>query len=60
MNSTNTEHLIEALSSNCRAEMRGYHTYNTLSQQEAETQPRPRTPQSKFPKYCICVQLSKP
>jgi hypothetical protein len=34
MNSRDTEHLIEALSSNWQAEMRGYHTYNTLSQQE--------------------------
>jgi rubrerythrin len=36
MNSKNTEQLIEALSSNWRAEIRGYHTYNTLSQREAE------------------------
>src|ERR1039457_2817739 len=40
MNSKDTEHLIEALSNNWRAEMRGYHTYNTLSQQEAETHRR--------------------
>jgi VIT1/CCC1 family predicted Fe2+/Mn2+ transporter len=36
MNSRDTECLIEALASNWQAEMRGYHTYNTLSQQEAE------------------------
>ena len=36
MNPKDTERLIEALSSNCHAEMRGYHTYNTLSQQEPE------------------------
>src|ERR1039458_5599058 len=36
MNSRDTERLIEALASNWQAEMRGYHTYNTLSQQEAE------------------------
>jgi VIT1/CCC1 family predicted Fe2+/Mn2+ transporter/rubrerythrin len=34
MNSKNTGHLIEALSSNWQAEMRGYHTYFTLAQQE--------------------------
>jgi rubrerythrin len=33
---TNTEHLIEALCSNWQAEMRSYHTYSALSQQEAE------------------------
>ena len=36
MNPKDTERLIEALSSNWQAEMRGYHTYNTLSQQEPE------------------------
>jgi VIT1/CCC1 family predicted Fe2+/Mn2+ transporter/rubrerythrin len=36
MNTRDTERLVEALSSNWQAEMRGYHTYNTLSQQEAE------------------------
>ena len=36
MNPKDTERLIEALSSNWHAEMRGYHTYNTLSQQEPE------------------------
>jgi hypothetical protein len=34
MNPKNTERLIKALSSNWQAEMRGYYTYNTLSQQE--------------------------
>ena len=42
MNSRDTEHLIEALSSNWQAEMHGYHTYNTLSQQENDPQ-RSRT-----------------
>jgi VIT1/CCC1 family predicted Fe2+/Mn2+ transporter/bacterioferritin (cytochrome b1) len=36
MNPKDTAHLFEALSSNWQAEMRGYHTYNTLSQQEPE------------------------
>jgi predicted membrane protein (TIGR00267 family) len=36
MNRNSTERLIEALSSNWQAEMRGYHTYNTLSKQESE------------------------
>ncbi|HEX9199098.1 MAG TPA: VIT1/CCC1 transporter family protein [Acidobacteriaceae bacterium] len=36
MNRKDTDRLIEALASNWQAEMRGYHTYNTLSQQEAE------------------------
>ncbi len=36
MNSKDTGRLIETLSSNWQAEMRGYHTYNTLSQQENE------------------------
>src|ERR1700736_893253 len=34
MNRKDTEHLVKALSSNWQAEMRGYHTYNTLSKQE--------------------------
>jgi VIT1/CCC1 family predicted Fe2+/Mn2+ transporter len=34
MNPRDTERLIKALSSNWQAEMRGYYTYNTLSQQE--------------------------
>ena len=42
MNAKDTEHLVEALSSNWQAEMRGYHTYNTLSQQETNHQ-RSRT-----------------
>lgn len=36
MNPRNTEQLIEALCHNWQAEMRGYHTYNTLSKQETE------------------------
>src|ERR1700722_13691768 len=36
MNSKDTPRLIDALASNWQAEMRGYHTYNTLSQQESE------------------------
>jgi VIT1/CCC1 family predicted Fe2+/Mn2+ transporter len=36
MNSKDMGHLIEALSSNWQAEMRGYHTYHTLSQQESD------------------------
>ena len=36
MDSRDAHHLVEALSSNWQAEMRGYHTYNTLSQQESE------------------------
>ncbi len=36
MNSKDTARLIEALASNWQAEMRGYHTYNTLSHQEHE------------------------
>jgi VIT1/CCC1 family predicted Fe2+/Mn2+ transporter/rubrerythrin len=36
MNNRDTERLVEALSSNWKAEMRGYHTYDTLSQQESE------------------------
>jgi VIT1/CCC1 family predicted Fe2+/Mn2+ transporter len=36
MNTKDTDRLVEALSSNWQAEMRGYHTYNTLSQQEPE------------------------
>jgi Mn-containing catalase len=34
MNYKDKGRLIKALSSNWQAEMRGYHTYNTLSQQE--------------------------
>jgi vacuolar iron transporter family protein len=40
MTSTETLHLIEALSSNWQAEMRGYHTYNALSLQENDPQRR--------------------
>jgi VIT1/CCC1 family predicted Fe2+/Mn2+ transporter/rubrerythrin len=40
MNSRDRERLVEALSSNWQAEMRGYHTYNTLSQQETDPQRR--------------------
>jgi VIT1/CCC1 family predicted Fe2+/Mn2+ transporter/rubrerythrin len=40
MNSKDTERLIEALSSNWQAEMRGYHTYFTLAQQENDPQRR--------------------
>jgi len=40
MNTTDTQRLIEALSSNWEAEMRGYHTYNTLSQKETDPQRR--------------------
>jgi len=36
----NTDRLIEALSSNWQAEMRGYHTYDTLSGQETESHRR--------------------
>jgi VIT1/CCC1 family predicted Fe2+/Mn2+ transporter/rubrerythrin len=42
MKDKDTERLVEALASNWEAEMRGYHTYNTLSQQEADPQ-RKRT-----------------
>lgn len=42
MNTKDTDHLVEVLSSNWQAEMRGYHTYNTLSQQETNHQ-RSRT-----------------
>jgi len=40
MTSKDKAHLIEALSSNWQAEMRGYHTYNTLSQKEPDPQRR--------------------
>jgi len=40
MNSGNSERLIEALSGNWQAEMRGYHTYQTLSKQESDPQRR--------------------
>lgn len=40
MTSKDQERLIEALSSNWQAETRGYHTYNTLSQQETDPQRR--------------------
>jgi VIT1/CCC1 family predicted Fe2+/Mn2+ transporter/bacterioferritin (cytochrome b1) len=36
MSTKETDRLVEALSSNWQAEMRGYHTYNTLSQREPE------------------------
>jgi VIT1/CCC1 family predicted Fe2+/Mn2+ transporter/rubrerythrin len=42
MNTRDSDRLIEALSSNWQAEMRGYHTYDTLSQQEPNPQ-RSRT-----------------
>jgi VIT1/CCC1 family predicted Fe2+/Mn2+ transporter/rubrerythrin len=42
MKGTDTERLAEALASNWQAEMRGYHTYNALSQQETDPQ-RKRT-----------------
>jgi VIT1/CCC1 family predicted Fe2+/Mn2+ transporter/bacterioferritin (cytochrome b1) len=42
MNTKGTDRLIEALTSNWQAEMRGYHTYNTLSKQETNPQ-RSRT-----------------
>jgi VIT1/CCC1 family predicted Fe2+/Mn2+ transporter/rubrerythrin len=38
MNSKDTEHLVEALYSNWQAEMRGYHTYFTLSKQAVDPQ----------------------
>lgn len=40
MNSKDTDQLIAALSHNWQAEMRGYHTYNALSQQENDPQRR--------------------
>jgi vacuolar iron transporter family protein len=40
MNSKDTARLIEALSSNWHAEMRGYRTYQALSQQETDPQRR--------------------
>jgi VIT1/CCC1 family predicted Fe2+/Mn2+ transporter/rubrerythrin len=40
MNSRDAGRLIDALTSNWQAEMRGYHTYNTLSQQESDPQRR--------------------
>jgi predicted membrane protein (TIGR00267 family) len=40
IDSKDTERLVEALSSNWQAEMRGYHTYNTLSHQENDPQRR--------------------
>jgi len=36
MNTKDTDRLVGVLSSNWQSEMRGYHTYNTLSQQENE------------------------
>jgi rubrerythrin len=42
MNTKGTDRLVEALASNWQAEMRGYHTYNTLSKQETNPQ-RSRT-----------------
>jgi len=42
MNTKGTDRLVEALASNWQAEMRGYHTYNTLSNQETDPQ-RSRT-----------------
>jgi Mn-containing catalase len=40
MNTKETARLIEALASNWQAEMRGYHTYQTLSEQESDPQRR--------------------
>ena len=40
MDSRHKQDLIEALSSNWQAEMRGYHTYNALSNQESDSQRR--------------------
>jgi VIT1/CCC1 family predicted Fe2+/Mn2+ transporter len=40
MNSKDTTHLIEALISNWQTEMRGYHTYQALSEQESDPQRR--------------------
>jgi predicted membrane protein (TIGR00267 family) len=40
MNSKDQAHLLEALASNWQAEMRGYHTYQTLSEQESDPQRR--------------------
>ncbi len=40
MSSRDTDRLIDALTSNWQAEMRGYHTYNTLSQQQSDPQRR--------------------
>ena len=40
MNDKYSAHLIEALSSNWQAEMRGYHTYRTLAEQESDPQRR--------------------
>jgi predicted membrane protein (TIGR00267 family) len=38
MDTRDTEHLIEALTSNWQTEMRGYHTYNALSHQATDPQ----------------------
>jgi predicted membrane protein (TIGR00267 family) len=38
MDTRDTEHLVEALSSNWQTEMRGYHTYNALSLQAIDPQ----------------------
>jgi VIT1/CCC1 family predicted Fe2+/Mn2+ transporter len=40
MNSRDQQKIIEAISSNWQAEMRGFHTYNTLSQHESDPQRR--------------------
>jgi len=40
MTSKDTAHLIEALASNWQAEMRGFHTYQALSDQESDPQRR--------------------
>ena len=40
MNSKDAAHLIEALASNWQAEMRGFHTYQALSDQESDLQRR--------------------
>jgi hypothetical protein len=40
MTNKDTAHLIGALASNWQAEMRGYHTYQALSEQESDAQRR--------------------
>lgn len=40
MNSRDQQRLVEAISANWQAEMRGYHTYNTLSQNELDPKRR--------------------
>ena len=38
MDTRDTEHLVEALTSNWQTEMRGYHTYNTLAKRATDPQ----------------------